>query len=52
MRLVVATRSRHKMREIQEILADVPDLEVLDLDGANVSYDPQEELLEPFDTFE
>ena len=52
MRLVVATRSQHKMREIREILSDVPGLEVLDLDGAEVSYDPDEETLEPFETFE
>jgi len=52
MRLVVATRSQHKMREIREILADVPDLVLLDLDEAGVSYSPREEELEPFDTFE
>jgi len=52
MRLLVATRSQGKMREIREILADVPDLQVLDLDQARVAYDPQEEELEPFDTFE
>ena len=52
MRLVVATRSQHKMREIREILADVPALEVLDLDEAGVVYSPEEESLEPFDTFE
>ncbi len=52
MRLVVATRSRHKMREIGQILADVPDLELLSLDEAGVAYSPEEEGLEPFDTFE
>ena len=52
MELVVATRSAHKMREIRRILADVPDLSVLDLDEAGVAYDPAEEGLEPHDTFE
>lgn len=52
MKLVVATRSAHKMREIRRILADVPDLEVLDLIQAGVSRDEAEEGLEPYDTFE
>ncbi|MEQ9397704.1 MAG: RdgB/HAM1 family non-canonical purine NTP pyrophosphatase [Longimicrobiales bacterium] len=52
MELVVATRSAHKMREIRRILADVPHLRVLDLDEASVVYDPAEEDLEPYDTFE
>ena len=52
MRLVVATRSLHKMKEIREILADVPDLELLDLDDAGVDYSPEEEELEPYETFE
>lgn len=52
MRLLVATRSPGKMREIRRILAEVPGLEILDLDEAGVVYDPREEELEPFDTFE
>ena len=52
MRLVVATRSKHKMAEIRGILADVPGLELLDLDEAGVEYHPEEEALEPFETFE
>lgn len=52
MKLVVATRSAHKMVEIRRILGDVPDLEVLDLDAAGVVYDPAEEDLEPYDSFE
>lgn len=52
MRLVVATRSRHKMAEIRRILAEVPGLELLDLDDAGVPYHPREEDLEPFDSFE
>ncbi len=52
MRLVVATRSRHKMREIREILSGVEGLEVLSLDDAGVPYEEEEEHLEPHDTFE
>lgn len=52
MRLVVATRSAHKMAEIRRILAGVPHLELLDLDQAGVTPDPAEEGLEPWDTFE
>ncbi len=52
MRLLVATRSAHKMKEIREILADIPNLELLDLDDAGVTYSPEEEDLEPYDTFE
>jgi XTP/dITP diphosphohydrolase len=52
MRLVVATRSQHKMGEIREILAPVPSLELLDLDEAGVAYSPEEEDLEPYETFE
>ena len=52
MRLVIATRSKHKMKEIREILADVPELELLSLDDAGVAYHPDEEDLEPFETFE
>lgn len=52
MKLVVATRSAHKMGEIREILADVPGLSVLDLDEAGVAFHPDETDLEPYDTFE
>jgi len=52
MKLVVATRSRDKMREIRRILGSVPDLEVLDLDEAGVPSDPAENALEPYETFE
>jgi XTP/dITP diphosphohydrolase len=50
--LVLATRSAHKLHEIRAILRSVPDLTVTDLEGAGVSYDPAEEHLEPYDTFE
>jgi len=51
-RLLVATRSAHKMREIRQILADVPGLTVLDLDEAGIPEDPVEDDLEVYDTFE
>lgn len=51
-RLLVATRSKHKMAEIRRILSDVQGLELLDLDDAAVEYNPDEERLEPYDTFE
>lgn len=50
--LVLATRSAHKLREIRRILKSVPDLSVIDLEAAAVPYDPAEEDLEPYDTFE
>jgi XTP/dITP diphosphohydrolase len=52
MKLLVATRSAHKMAEIRQILADVPGLSVLDLDDAGIPPDPAEEGLEVFETFE
>lgn len=52
MDLLVATRSAHKMREIRQLLNDVPDLTLLDLDEAGIAYDEAEEALEPYDSFE
>ncbi|MEQ1857826.1 MAG: non-canonical purine NTP pyrophosphatase [Longimicrobiales bacterium] len=52
MKLLVATRSAHKVGEIREILAGVPDLELLDLDQAGVAKTAAEDDLEPYDTFE
>ncbi len=51
-RLVVGTRSEHKLAEIRSILAERVDWEVIGLDAAGVEYDPVEEDLEPFDSFE
>lgn len=51
MKLLVATRSRHKLDEIREILGVVPDLELLGLDDAGIPEAPEEDDLEPFDTF-
>lgn len=52
MKLLVATRSEHKMREIRKILASVPNLEVVSPEEAGVEYRSEEEDLEPFETFE
>jgi XTP/dITP diphosphohydrolase len=51
-KLLVATRSHHKMREIRRILADVPDLELLAPDEAGLAPLPEEDDLEPHPTFE
>ena len=52
MRLLVATRSRHKLDEIRAILSVVPGLELLSLDDAGIPEHPSEDELEPYDTFE
>ncbi len=52
MKLLVATRNPHKVDEIREILADVPDLELVGLDDAGIAYRDEEEEIEPYDTFE
>jgi XTP/dITP diphosphohydrolase len=51
-RLLVATRSSHKLREIAEILGELPDLRLLDLTQAGISRSPREDEIECFDTFE
>jgi XTP/dITP diphosphohydrolase len=51
-RLLVATRSAGKMREIRRILAGVPDLDLVSLADVGISESPDEEALEPYDTFE
>lgn len=52
MKLLVATRSAGKMREIRRILHDIPGLELIDPGEAGVEPDPAEDDLEPFDSFE
>jgi XTP/dITP diphosphohydrolase len=52
MRLLVATRNPGKVREIREILADYPDLEITGLDALGIEETPDEDALEVFDTFE
>lgn len=50
-RILVATRSSGKLRELQEILKDF-DLETVDLTGAGIPESAAEESLESFATFE
>lgn len=52
MKLLVATRSAHKMGEIREILEGVRSLELLALDDLELPPDPPEDELEPHDSFE
>jgi XTP/dITP diphosphohydrolase len=51
-KLLIATRSTHKVAEIRAILAHVPDLDLLDLDQAGIAPAPAEDDLEPYATFE
>ena len=51
-RLVVCTRSGHKLREILDILPPLPGLEIISLDQAGISHSPGEEGIEAFDTFQ
>lgn len=51
MKLLVATRSSGKMREIRRILASLPSFHVLSLKDLGIEYNPEEEGLEPFETF-
>jgi len=50
-RVLVATRSAHKLQEIGEILGSLEDLELLGLDDAGIAPSPAEADLEPFETF-
>lgn len=52
MKLLVATRSAHKVGEIRAILQAVADLELVDLDQAGIPEEPGEDELEPYGTFE
>lgn len=52
MKLVLATRSPDKVREIRAILRGVPGVELLDLNDAGVAASDEEEAIEVFDTFE
>lgn len=52
MRLLVATRSAHKLEEIREILHPGVGVDVLSLDEAGVPYTAEEDELEPYETFE
>jgi XTP/dITP diphosphohydrolase len=50
-RLVVATRSEHKLDEIRDMLGDIPNLEVVDLIQAGVEQTAAEDEIEVHDTF-
>jgi XTP/dITP diphosphohydrolase len=52
MRLLVATRNPGKVREIREILADFPEMEIVGLDELGIEETPDEDALEVFETFE
>jgi XTP/dITP diphosphohydrolase len=51
-RLLVATRSAHKLAEIRSILAGLAGWTVVGLDEVGLAYEAAEEALEPFETFE
>jgi XTP/dITP diphosphohydrolase len=50
-RLVIATRSDHKLHEIRQMLDDLPDLELVDLKEAGVGESAAEERIETHETF-
>ena len=52
MKVLIATRSTGKLREIRRILGEVPGLEVVGLDDAGIDYEEAEDDLEPHATFE
>jgi XTP/dITP diphosphohydrolase len=53
MKVLLATRSAHKLEEIREILAgaDLP-IELVGLDDVGIAPSPEEDELEPYETFE
>lgn len=50
-RLVVATRSEHKLSEIRKMLDDIPGLDVVDLNDAGVEETEEEDAVEAHETF-
>lgn len=52
MRVLLATRSADKAREIRHVLASVPGLTLLTLTDLGLGPDPVEEALETFETFQ
>jgi XTP/dITP diphosphohydrolase len=52
LKLLIATRSHHKMREIREIMADIPALTLSSLDDVGLAPSSAEDGIEAFDTFE
>jgi len=51
-RLLIATRSAHKLDEIRSILGADGPFKVISLDDVDLPPDPPDDELEPFDTFE
>lgn len=51
MRVALATRSADKLREIREILAPLPRLEIIGLDDLGIAPSPDEDHIEAFDSF-
>jgi len=51
-KLVVATRSGHKLHEIQVILGGIAELQLMDLNDLGVLPSPAEEEIEVFESFE
>jgi XTP/dITP diphosphohydrolase len=51
-RVLAATRSADKLREIRQILAPYTGLEVIDLHEAGIPESPDEDAVEAFDSFE
>jgi XTP/dITP diphosphohydrolase len=51
-RVLIATRSAPKLREIRAILREVPGLSLVDLNDAGIPYSPAEEEIERFETFQ
>ncbi len=52
MRVLAATRSGHKLREIRTILRDVPGLTLVSPEQVGLSPDPEEDGIEAWETFE
>ena len=52
MRLLVATRNPGKVRELRDILAGYPGLDVVGLEDLGVPESPDEDAVEAFETFE
>ena len=52
MKILFATRNKHKIREVRTIFSNVSALKILDLDEVGLEYRDCEDSLEPFDTFE
>lgn len=52
MKLLVATRSAHKLDEVRAILGDTPGIEVVGPDDVGIAFQSEEDDLEPYETFE